>query len=81
MLGKDYTFEARYLGSRGVHLNVQERINKIAVVTAANALPLYMQAPSQSQLDALPNTLAELRSLSNIKPGFREGRFRQWQFR
>ena len=75
VLGKDYTFEARYLASRGVHLNVQQRINKIGVVTAANALPTYLQAPSQSQLDSLPNTLASLRALSNIKPGFREAGF------
>ena len=70
VFAKDYTFEVRYLGTRGVHLDVQDRINKFAPVTPANALPTYMSAPSQATLNTLPNTLAQLRKISNILPAF-----------
>ncbi|MES1258786.1 MAG: carboxypeptidase regulatory-like domain-containing protein, partial [Acidobacteriota bacterium] len=76
---KDYTLEVRYLGTRGVHLNVQQRINKFAPVTPANSLPTFYQAPSQATLDALPLTLTQLK-VSNILPryaaaGFTNGAF------
>src|SRR5262249_47481816 len=46
VFAKDYTFEARYLATRGVHLNVQTRPSKFAPVTPSNSLPTYLQAPS-----------------------------------
>jgi len=52
-----YTVEARYVGSRGIHLPVQNIINYYTYVTATNSLPTYLNAPSQAQLDALPITL------------------------
>ena len=55
----DYTVEVRYLGTRGVHLLVQQRINKTNTpVTPSRNLPTYLQAPSQAQLNALPWALA-----------------------
>jgi outer membrane receptor protein involved in Fe transport len=65
VFAKDYTFEARYLGSRGVHLLVQEQINKYPRVTPTRFLPTYLQAPSQAQLDALPLTLGDIKAVSN----------------
>ncbi len=62
---KDYTAEVRYVGTHGVHLNVQNRINIVPVVNAQNGLPTYTVAPTQAQLDGLTNTLANLRSLFN----------------
>src|SRR5262249_2522164 len=70
VFAKDYTVEVRYLGTRGVHLDVQSRINKQSVVTAAHSLPTYLSAPSQATLDALPLTLADLKSQSNLVPSF-----------
>ncbi|MDP9170804.1 MAG: carboxypeptidase regulatory-like domain-containing protein [Acidobacteriota bacterium] len=70
VFANNYTFEARYLGTRGVHLDVQDRINKRTIVTATNSLPTYLTAPSQATLDALPITLASLQSVSNILPAF-----------
>lgn len=67
---QDFTFEARYLGTRGVHLNVQRRINKQTAVTATQSLPIFLSAPSQASLDALPLTLKNLQSISNIVPRF-----------
>jgi hypothetical protein len=65
VFAKDYTFEVRYLGSRGVHLLVQQQINKYSRVTPTRFLPTYMQAPSQAQLDSLPLTLTDLENDSN----------------
>jgi hypothetical protein len=68
VFGQNYTFEARYLGSRGVHLLVQEQINKVSRVTASRNLPTYIGTkPTQAQLDALPLTLADLTATSNNK--------------
>ena len=38
----NYTAEVRYVGSRGVHLNVQNRINIIDVVNSSNYLPTFV---------------------------------------
>ena len=62
VFGQNYTFEARYLGTRGINLPVQDRINVQALATAANSLPTYVTAPTQGQLNALPATLAQLKS-------------------
>ncbi len=63
----NYTFEARYLGTKGVHLLVQNRLNRIIRATESLHLPTYMQAPSQDELDSLPLTLDDLTALSNNK--------------
>jgi hypothetical protein len=57
---QNYTVEVRYLGTRGINLPVQTRIDSGSTVNAQNALPLYMTAPSQSTLDGLTNTLGTL---------------------
>lgn len=59
---KDFTAEVRYVGTRGVHLDVQDRINVRALADSTHFLPTYLQAPSQGTLDALPNTLASLQN-------------------
>jgi len=51
---KDYTLEVRYVGTRGIHLNTQERINRQPLTTGTVFLPTYTAAPSQATLDALP---------------------------
>jgi hypothetical protein len=58
----DYTFEARYLGTRGVHLDVQQRINEGSPVTAANALPTFFSQPTTAQLAGLSRTLGDFPS-------------------
>jgi hypothetical protein len=58
----DYTVEVRYLGTRGVHLNVQNRINRLNKVDSANFLPLFYSAPTQAQLNALPTTLTGIQA-------------------
>jgi hypothetical protein len=61
--GKSYTAEVRYVGTRGIHLDVQSRINRQSLVSntpetaTTGFLPTYLQAPSQATLDALPLAL------------------------
>ncbi len=71
----DYTFEARYLGTRGVHLDVQDRFTIRSLVTPQQYLPTYLQAPSQAQLDALPLTLGDLVNQSPILPQYENAGF------
>ena len=65
----DYTFEARYLGTRGIHLDVQQRINEGAGVTAATALPTFFTQPTSAQLAGLTRTLADFPADSQL-PAF-----------
>jgi len=41
--------EVRYVGTRGVHLPMQIRLNRGTVVTPDHSLPLFMQAPPDLQ--------------------------------
>jgi hypothetical protein len=54
VFGKDYTAEVRYVGTRGVHLNVQNILNFVDIVTPTHSVPTYVQAPSQAAVDSLP---------------------------
>jgi hypothetical protein len=65
----DYTFEARYLGTRGVHLDVQQRMNISSPVTAANALPTFFSEPTAGQLSGLTRTLGDIPT-DNVLPQF-----------
>lgn len=66
---KDYVVDVRYLGTRGVHLLLQTMLNRVAQVTSTNSLPVYLTAPSQDVLNALPLTLNQLQAASgNINP-------------
>ena len=56
----NYTFEVRYLGTRGVHLDVQQRMNIFSPVTGANALPTFFTAPTAAQLSGLTRTLGAI---------------------
>ena len=67
---KDYTVEVRYLGTRGIHLNTQERINRQPKTTSSFFLPTYETAPSQAALDALPVTLTQINAQSSLVPAY-----------
>jgi hypothetical protein len=61
--------EVRYLGTRGVHLLVQQQINKENTpVTPTRSLPTYLQMPSQATLDSLSLTLNQLQAISPFTP-------------
>ncbi len=67
---KSYTVEARYVGTRGYHLNVQERINIQSKVSPSLFLPTFLSAPSQAQLDASPITLSTIRAVPSLIPAY-----------
>jgi len=58
----DYTLEVRYVGTRGIHLPAQIRLNRQPLTTSSVFLPTYMTAPNQSALNALPYTLGGIES-------------------
>ena len=70
-----YAVEARYLGTRGVHLNTQSRINVQSRVDATHFLPTYLTAPSQATLDALTNTVATISARPRIIPAYSANNF------
>ena len=64
-IAKDYTFTARYVGTRGVHQLIQQQIDRLhSSVTATSNIPTFMSAPSLSTLAALPLTVGNLRPAS-----------------
>jgi hypothetical protein len=69
--GEDWAVEFRYLGTRGIHLLTQNRINRQATVSQAlGFLPTYLSAPTQAQLNALPLTLTQINARSNFVPAY-----------
>ena len=72
---RDYTVEVRYLGTRGLHLNTQERINRQAKTSPTEFLPTYTTAPDQATLDALPVTLSEINANSSLVPAYKAAGF------
>ena len=71
----DYTLEARYLGTRGVHLLTQNQLNKQNKVDASHYLPTYLTAPSQSALDGLGTTLDQINARSALVPAYADAGF------
>jgi hypothetical protein len=65
VFANNYTFETRYLGTRGIDLSVQDQLNRQPVVNASNALPVFFTAPSQATLNGLTNTLTALNNTYN----------------
>jgi len=61
---RNTTLEIKYMGNRGVHMPIYGQLNYNGV-TATNSLPLFSNAPTQAQLNALPLTLSALQSQTN----------------
>ncbi len=73
---KDWSFEARYLGTRGVHLLTQNRLNSQPKASPAiGGLPTFFSAPTQAQLDALTLTLDDINARSNYTPAYEAAGF------
>jgi outer membrane receptor protein involved in Fe transport len=62
-IGNDYAVEARYIGSKGVHLLLQEQINRVSAVTATQHIPTYLTMPSLAELANLTLTTGALKAL------------------
>lgn len=74
---KDYVLELRYLGSRGIHLPTQNRINIQDRVFdgPGGSLPTFFSTPSQADIDNLTTSLADIQARSNILPQFESAGF------
>ncbi len=70
VFARDFTVETRYVGTRGVHLDMQTRPTTFSPVTPTHSLPTYLQAPSQATLNALPLTLDQLSLPSIVLPQY-----------
>jgi hypothetical protein len=67
-LAGDYNLEVRYLGTRGVHLPLQIQMNRQAGVTSSGpSLPVFLNRPSDTELDGLGVTLDMLRPLNTLE--------------
>ena len=63
-LWESTTIEVKYMGNRGVHLPAWSQLGGMAV-TANRSLPIYDQAPGQSELNNLNLTLNQLQATQN----------------
>jgi hypothetical protein len=68
--GRDWGMELRYLGTRGVHLLTQNRINRQSEVTDTRFIPTFFSTPSGSQLAGLPTGAALFAGQSSFVPRF-----------
>jgi hypothetical protein len=77
-LGSDWSMELRYVGTRGIHLLSQNRINRQAKVAPEDGrpgLPTFFSAPTQAQLNALSLTLDDINARSSYVPRFANAGF------
>ena len=72
VIADDYTVSARYLGTRGVRLFTQAILPLVARAGPQNSLPTFYQQPTQSELDALALTLADIDAKPISLPQFSE---------
>jgi hypothetical protein len=63
LLKNDYTIEARYVYTKGVHLWNQSRLNIISPVTPTSYIPTFLSAPSAATLAGLTETLGALQRI------------------
>ncbi len=72
-----YTVEVRYVGTRGIHLPVQQRMNRQNKISASNSLPVFFSAPSPAAIDALGTAInyGEIDSLSSFVPAYADAGF------
>jgi hypothetical protein len=67
---QDYTLEARYLGTRGIHLPMQQQINRSSPVLPGSQIPTLMSAPGAATLAGFTQTVGQLRAMGNVLPQF-----------
>ena len=75
VVAEDYTLSARYLGTRGVRLFTQTILPLVARANPQRSLPTFYQRPAQSELDALPLTLADIDAQPVSLPEFADAGF------
>lgn len=72
---QNWSIELRYLGTRGIHLPTQNRINNRNRITDTEFLPTFLARPSQTELNGLRLTLDEIQARSRFMPEFERAGF------
>ncbi|HEY1939551.1 MAG TPA: carboxypeptidase regulatory-like domain-containing protein [Candidatus Angelobacter sp.] len=70
VFNKKYTAEVRYVGTRGIHLPVQQQIDIQPRVTSSQFLPTFLTTPDAATIAGLGTTLAQLQAQPNIIPAY-----------
>jgi hypothetical protein len=77
IFAQNYTFDVRYVGTRGVHLIQQVQLNKTSPVSANVNIPTFLAAPSPATLAALPYTEGQIAALGSTNPLYANAGFTQ----
>jgi hypothetical protein len=75
IFAQKYTLDVRYVGTRGIHLPVQARLNRQTQTSLSQYLPTYTTAPSQAQLNSLPFTLDQIQANPSYVPAYANAGF------
>ena len=70
-----YTVEMRYVGTRGIHLPVQQQLNVQPRVTPSLFLPTFTTMPDAATIASLTTTLAQIQAQPNIIPAYSDAGF------
>jgi hypothetical protein len=75
VFNKQYTAEVRYVGTRGIHLPVQQQIDIQPRVTSSLFLPTFLTPPDQATINGLSTTLAQIQAQPNIIKAYTDAGF------
>ena len=70
VFGKKYTAEIRYVGTRGIHLPVQQQLNVQPKVSSSLFLPTFLTTPDPATIAGLTTTLAQIQAQPRIIPAY-----------
>jgi Carboxypeptidase regulatory-like domain/TonB dependent receptor len=70
VFNKKYTAEVRYVGTKGIHLPVQQQLNVQPKVTSSLFLPTFLTTPDAATIAGLTTTLAQIQAQPRILPQF-----------
>jgi hypothetical protein len=74
VFGQNYTAEVRYVGTRGIHLSVQDRINRQQKVSATNFLPTDLTGTAKTSASTISLDTVN-KAADNYAPGYRAANF------
>jgi hypothetical protein len=73
--GRNWAAEVRYVGTRGIHLPVQQQINVQPKVSSSLFLPTFVTPPDAGTVAGLSTTLAQIQAQPRIIPAFSNAGF------
>ncbi len=75
VFASNYTAEVRYLGTRGIHLSTQIRLNRRPKVTSSMFIPTLTSTPTNTSAAAFPTTLGDITAKSNYISSYLDAGF------